>query len=572
MTILKRLMIYLTPHYRRFALAMLCMAVFSGLTGATMWLVKNIFDKIFIARDTAMLYTVTLLIPVFFMVKGIAGYGQNYLLSYISQNVVRRIRNELYEKLIDLSHDFYVRNSTPRLMARVTNDVMALQNALFRVPPSIIRDGLTVLVMIGVLFYLHWKFALLTLVIFPLASLPLVQFARKMRHASREGQKQMGEIYASLQETLSGFSVIKAFMQEKQEIRRFHAENDKYYETQQRFIRVDARSSPVMEFMGSLAVAFILWYGGKDVINGVWTSGSFVAFLTAAFSMYQPIKNFSQTNSLIQLALAGTERIFEILDERPSITERDGAIAIDRFSTSIEYKDVIFHYPEKENILAGISLRIAAGEIVAFVGPSGSGKTSLANLLLRFYDVHKGQISIDGRDVRDIQLSSLRRLVGVVPQETMLFNETVKYNIAYGNRDATDEEIMDAARAANAHTFIDRLPQRYDTVIGERGMRLSGGERQRISIARAVLKNPPILILDEATSALDAESEHLVQSAIENLMAHRTVIMIAHRLATVRKADRIIVLDRGVIIEQGTHDQLVGKEGIYSRLHSLQLL
>ncbi|MEI8218575.1 MAG: ABC transporter ATP-binding protein [Elusimicrobiota bacterium] len=572
MNIYTRLIMYLKPHKKRFALAMLCMAIFSALTGATMWLIKNIFDKIFIARDMHMLYIVTLIIPVFFLIKGIAGYGQNYLLSYITQNVVRKIRNELYEKLIGLSHVFYVNNSTARLMARVTNDVMALQNALFRVPPSIIRDGLTVIVMIGVLFYLHWKFAFIALVMFPLASLPLIQFARKMRSASREGQKQMGEVYASLQETLSGFSIIKAFMQEETEIGRFHKENDKYYETQQRFIRVDARSSPIMEFMGSLAVAFILWYGGKDVINGVWTSGSFVAFLTAAFSLYQPIKNFSQTNSLIQQALAGTERIFEILDEKPSIVDRASAVSLQQFKHTIVYNDVSFHYPEKVNVLLHISLAIKAGDIVAFVGPSGSGKTSMANLLLRFYDVNEGTITIDGVDIRDVHLQSLRSLIGIVPQETVLFNETVKYNIAYGMRSATDAEIIAAATAANAHQFISRMPQGYDTMIGERGMKLSGGERQRLSIARAILKNPPILILDEATSALDAESEQLVQSAIENLMVNRTVLMIAHRLATVRKADRIIVLDRGQIIEQGTHKDLVGQEGIYSRLHNLQLL
>ncbi|MCX5778091.1 MAG: ABC transporter ATP-binding protein [Elusimicrobia bacterium] len=572
MNIYTRLIMYLKPHKKRFALAMLCMAIFSALTGATMWLIKNIFDKIFIARDMHMLYIVTLIIPVFFLIKGIAGYGQNYLLSYITQNVVRKIRNELYEKLIGLSHVFYVNNSTARLMARVTNDVMALQNALFRVPPSIIRDGLTVIVMIGVLFYLHWKFAFIALVMFPLASLPLIQFARKMRSASREGQKQMGEVYASLQETLSGFSIIKAFMQEETEIGRFHKENDKYYETQQRFIRVDARSSPIMEFMGSLAVAFILWYGGKDVINGVWTSGSFVAFLTAAFSLYQPIKNFSQTNSLIQQALAGTERIFEILDEKPSIVDRASAVSLQQFKHTIVYNDVSFHYPEKANVLLHISLAIKAGDIVAFVGPSGSGKTSMANLLLRFYDVNEGTITIDGVDIRDVHLQSLRSLIGIVPQETVLFNETVKYNIAYGMRSATDAEIIAAATAANAHQFISRMPQGYDTMIGERGMKLSGGERQRLSIARAILKNPPILILDEATSALDAESEQLVQSAIENLMVNRTVLMIAHRLATVRKADRIIVLDRGQIIEQGTHKDLVGQEGIYSRLHNLQLL
>lgn len=568
----KRLISYLRPYTRRFLGAMLCMAVFSALTGATMWLVKNIFDRIFIAKDIQMLYMVTWIIPFFFLVKGIAAYGQNYLLYYITQNVVRKLRNELYEKMISLSHDFYVKNSSARLMARVTNDVAALQNALYRVPPSIIRDGLTVFVMIGVLFYLHWKFALISLVIFPLAAIPLGQFARKMRHASREGQKQMAEIYSSLQETLSGISIIKAFMQENEEIARFHRENDRYYQTQQQFIRVDARSSPIMEFIGSLAVAFILWFGGKDVIDGVWTSGSFVAFLTAAFSLYQPLKNFSQTNSLIQQAMAGTERIFEILDEKPTIIDLPDVAALKPFNSHIVYDGITFHYPERPGVLKSLNLKIAAGEIIAVVGPSGSGKTSLANLLLRFYDPQEGRILVDGTDIRQVSLGSLRAQIGIVPQEIVLFNETVRYNVTYGRRAASEEEMITAAKAANSYQFIQRMPQGFDTVIGERGMKLSGGERQRLAITRAILKNPPILILDEATSALDAESEKLVQEAIENLMANRTVMIIAHRLATVKKADRIIVLDRGEIVEQGKHEELLTQEGVYSRLHNLQLL
>ena len=568
----KRLLKYLDPHIGRFTVAVLCMAIFSAITGATMWLVKNIFDKIFIAKDMHMLYLVTLLIPALFLIKGIAGYGQNYLLYYIAQNIVRRIRNELYEKLVSLSHDFYIKNSSARVMARVTNDVAALQNALFRVPPSIIRDGLTVIVMIGILFYLNWKFALISLLVFPVASIPLAQYARKMRNASREGQKQMAELYSSLQETLSGISIIKAFLQERKEIDRFKKENDKFYDTQQRFIRVDARSSPIMEFLGSLAVAFILWYGGRDVINGVWSSGSFVAFLTAAFSMYTPIKNFSQTNSIIQLAMAGSERIFEILDQQPTVVESENAQDLKSFNSEIRYDEVIFCYRPDREVLKDLNLTIKKGEVVAIVGPSGSGKTSLINLLLRFYDPQKGRLLIDGADIKNIKFESLRSKIGIVMQDVILFNESVRYNIGYGKDDAGEEEIVSAAKAANAHSFIMKMPHGYDTVIGERGLRLSGGERQRLSIARAILKNPPILLLDEATSSLDAESEKLVQEAIENLMTNRTVILIAHRLATVKKADRIIVLDRGVVVEEGRHDELLKNEGVYSRLHNLQLL
>jgi len=563
---------YLNPHMKRFVIALLCMAFFSALNGANMWVIKTIFDKILYSRDMTALYMITLLIPVMFFVKGLAGYGQNYLMYYITQNIIRQLRNELQNKLISLSHDFFVKNSSARLMARVTNDVVALENALFRVPPNLIRDGLTVIVMIGALFYLHWKFALISLIIFPLAAIPLAGFARKMRNASRLGQKQMAEVYASLHEMLTGISIIKAFSQEEREMQRFARENDHYYNTRQQFIRVDARSSPIMEFFGAIAVGFVLWYGAKDVIAGVWTAGSFVAFMTAAFSMYQPLKNFSQTNALLQQAHAGTERIFEILDEKPTVTDAAGATDLAPFKSTIAYENVTFHYPEKKNILSSVSLTIKQGEIIAVVGPSGSGKSTLANLLLRFYDPNEGSVTIDGADIRGVTLSSLRSQMAVVTQEVILFNESIRYNIGYGCPSATDEDITAAAVVANAHAFISRMPKGYDTIIGERGMRLSGGERQRLAIARAILKNPPILILDEATSALDAESEKLVQEAIENLMAHRTVLLIAHRLATVKKANRIVVIDRGRIVEHGTHEQLLGNEGIYSRLHNLQLL
>ena len=571
--IYKRLLTYLKPHTNRFISALLCMGIFSGLNGANMWLIKMIFDKILYSKDLRMLYMITLLVPLVFAIKGIAGFGLNYLMYYITQNIIRKIRSELHGKLITLSHDFYARNSSAKLMARATNDVHALENALFRVPPSIIKDGLTVIIMICVLFYLHWKFALLSLVIFPIASLPLAQFGKKMRNASRHGQHQMGEVYAALQEMLGGISIIKAFMQENTEIKRFARENDKYYDFQHKFIRVDARSSPIMELIGAVAVSFVLWFGAKDVISGVWTAGSFVAFMTAAFSIYQPLKNFSQTNSLIQLALSGSERIFEVLDESPTIKNAPDAKLLPRFSKEIVYENVCFHYPEKRNILTDINLKIKAGEIIAIVGPSGSGKSTLASLLLRFYDPQTGTIKIDGLDTNNVTLESLRSQIGIVTQEVLLFNDTVRYNVSYGKPDATQDELIAAAKVANAHNFISQLPNGYDTIVGERGIRLSGGERQRLAIARAILKNPPILVLDEATSALDAESEKLVQEAIEHLMQNRTVLLIAHRLATVKKADRIVVIDKGFIIEEGIHDQLLkSDEGLYKKLHNLQLL
>ncbi|MDD2523873.1 MAG: ABC transporter ATP-binding protein [Endomicrobiia bacterium] len=566
----KRLLNYIKPYKARFILAMVCMGIFSALTGATMWLVKNLFDKIFIAKDMKMLTLVALLIPIFFALKGIVDYGRSYLLNYIAQNVVKTIRNELYEKLISLSHNFYVKNSSSRIMSRITNDINALQGALLRVPPSVFRDGLTVIVMIGVLFYLHWKFAFITVVVMPLVSLPLILFARKMRKASKEGQVQMAEIYSSLQEMLSGFSVIKAFCQENHEKDRFKGNNEKYYGIQQRLVRVDARSSPIMEALGACGVAIVLWFGGKDVVNGVWTSGAFVAFLGAVFSMYQPLKNFAQVNSTIQQAVTASERIFEILDEEPTIVDSSNAIEMPKFSKDIVYKNVSFDYGVGKQILNNINVTIPIGKTVAFVGSSGSGKTTIANLLLRFYDVKSGEILIDGKNIQDFEIKSLRSQIGVVSQDVMLFNDTIKYNIAYAKLDATDQEIEAVAKAANAYNFISKMPEKYDTLVGERGMKVSGGEKQRIAIARAMLKNPPILILDEATSALDSESEKLVQEAIENLMKNRTVVLIAHRLATVKNADKIIVIDKGNIAEEGTHQELLAKNNIYAKLYNMQ--
>lgn len=570
--IYKRLIKYLDEYSGRFLAALVCMGVYSGLTGAFTWILKTVIDKVLISKDMHALFITILGILALSLVRSLAGYGQNYLTLYIAQRATLRIRNELYDKLISLSHDFYSKNSTPRLMARVTNDVSALYNALSRVPLNMIRDGLTIIIMIGALFYFNWKFALITLIVFPLASLPLGSFARKMRDASRKGQKQMGEVYSYLQESLAGAGIIKSFVKEDDEMKRFAEENEKYYHTQHQFIRVDARSSPIMEFIGGVAGIFVLWYGARDVINGVWTTGDFMAFMLAAVAVYNPLKNFAQTNSLLQQAAAGAERIFEILDEKPTITDAPGAARMDGFRKEILFKDVLFHYPEKENIINGLTLSVKAGEIVALVGPSGSGKSTLANLLLRFYDPQGGSVSVDGTDIRNLSLGSLRGHIGIVTQDIILFNETVRYNIAYGRKDASDAEIIAAARAANAHNFILNMPHGYDTPIGERGLKLSGGERQRIAIARAILKNPPILILDEATSALDTESEKLVQDAIERLMESRTVLLIAHRLATVRKADRIIVVEKGRIVEEGSHSELLEQKGIYSRLHSLQLL
>lgn len=566
----KRLIKYAMPYKMRFVLAMICMGIYSAVAALLVYLSKIIMDGVFVDKDIKILALLVLGMPLVYAIKGLADYGRCYFLNYVAQNAIKDLRQDLCVKLLSLSHSFYVKNTSSKVMSRITNDINALQEALIKVPPTIIRDSLVIIGMIGGLFYLHWRYAFIIVVVLPVLGLPLAQFARKLKKASKDSMVQISEIYTSLQEILSGFSVIKSFCKEEHEEKRFAVNNKEYYNVQQRITRVDARTTPVMEFLSMTGVAVVLWFGGKDVIDGVWTLGDFTAFILAITQMYQPIKNFAQLNSTIQKAVAGSERVFEILDEKNSIYDLPNAKVLDSFSKDIVYKNVNFSYEKGKQILRGINIDIKKGQTVAFVGSSGSGKSTIANLVLRFYDVDNGEILVDGINIKDLKLSSLRDKIGVVSQDVFLFNDTIKYNISYGKMDATDEEIETVAKAANAHKFISKMPKGYNTLIGERGMKLSGGEKQRIAIARAMLKNPPILVLDEATSALDSESEKLVQEAIETLMKNRTVILIAHRLSTVINADKIVVIDKGCVAEVGKHQELIDKGGIYSKLYNLK--
>lgn len=566
----KRLIKYAMPYKMRFVWAMVSMGIYSAVAALLVYLSKITMDGVFVGKDIKILALLVIGMPVVYAIKDLADYGRCYFLNYVAQNAIKDLRLDLCIKLLSLSHDFYIKNTSSKIMSRITNDINALQDALVKVPPTIIRDSLVIIGMIGGLFYLHWKYAFIIVVVLPILGLPLVQFARKLKKASKDSMVQISEIYTSLQEILSGFSVIKSFCKEEHEKERFAVNNKEYYNVQQRITRVDARTTPVMEFLSMTGVAVVLWFGGKDVINGVWTLGDFTAFILAITQMYQPIKNFAQLNSTIQKAVAGSERVFEILDEKISIVSSPNAKNLETFSKNIIYKDVNFSYEKDKQILKNINITINKGQTVAFVGSSGSGKSTIANLILRFYDVDSGEILVDGTNIKDLDLSSLRDKIGVVSQDVFLFNDTIKYNISYGKPDVTDEEIKTAAEAANAHKFISKMPNGYNTLIGERGMKLSGGEKQRIAIARAMLKNPPILVLDEATSALDSESEKLVQEAIETLMKNRTVILIAHRLSTVINADKIVVIDKGCVAEAGKHQELLDKGGIYSNLYNLK--
>ena len=567
----KRLIQYVKPYSTRFIEAMVCMVFVGAATGLSMYILKDVIDKIFIPPyNPKMLTVVAIVVPLIFLVKGIFAYIQSYLMSYIGQRVVMDLRNELYEHLQRLSLDFYSRKSTGKIMSRLTNDIAAIQDGVTKVPMYVIRDGFTALVLILLLFYLNWKFAIIAVFAFPLASIPIVRFGKKLRQVGREGQEKMGDMYGILQETISGIKVVKAFNMEKYETDRFKKENRNYFNIIMRSMRVEALSSPVMEFIGAVGITFVIWYGGKDVINGVWTAGAFFSFMGAAFSTYNPIKNFSNMNLNIQRAMASSERVFQIIDEQPTVLESPQACPMGEFKNEIIYDKLSFSYQPGELVLKDINLKVKKGQIIAFVGPSGGGKTSMVNLLSRFYDPISGVITIDKQDLRNLTIKSLRDQIGIVTQETILFNDSIRNNISYGKLDAKQEDVVKAAQIANAHDFIMRLPLQYDSVIGERGVRLSGGERQRIAIARAILKNPSILILDEATSALDTESELLVQKALDYLMQNRTTFVIAHRLSTIRQADKIVVIDRGEITETGVHNELLAKGGLYKKLYDMQ--
>jgi subfamily B ATP-binding cassette protein MsbA len=575
----KRLARYLRPYTLQLLVAIVCMGGVAGLNALRIYLVKPLQDRVFLAHDWGMLRNLLWWVPAISISLGFLSYVQNYLMESIGQRSTADLRRDMFDHVQSMSMDFFATTSTGKLMARFTNDLSALQIVIARTPIYLVRDGLTAIFNVGLIFYLNRRFALLTVSVLPISGAIIYVLGRKLRRVGHKGQEQMGELYAVIQENVQGAAVVKAYRAEPIESKRFQISNLRFLNLRLQLARADTLSSPLMEMVGALILSLLLWKGGVDVIRGVWTAGSFVAFITYAVMTYRPLKNFAELNAQLQLGLASSERIFELMDQLPSVQESPAAAVLAPFSKDIHYENVSFRYRSADGkaseprwALKGIDLKVHAGEIVALVGPSGAGKTTLALLLPRFYDPTSGKVLVDNQDVRSATFSSLRQQIGLVTQEVLLFNESVRYNISYGKPGASDSEIQAAAEAANAHTFIQRLPQGFDTVIGERGVRLSGGERQRLSIARALLKNPPILILDEATSSLDAESERLVQEAVERLMSHRTALVIAHRLATVRKADRIVVLDHGLVVEEGDHETLLAKRGTYHRLHSLQVL
>jgi subfamily B ATP-binding cassette protein MsbA len=564
-----RLLAYTRPHRGRLALAWVATAGYAAMGAALAYTVKPIFDEVLFAGVNTTKVALTIL--VLYVLKGFCAYVSTTLIASVGQRAVTDLRNALYEHVLNQSFAFLRRHSTGALMSHITTDVEKIQNGVAEVAGDLIKEGLTVVGLMAILFYQDWKLALIALVGMPLAFYPLIRLGRRLRASNETSLRRWRDITEILQETISGFPVVKAFTMEPFEIGRFRRAAARLLSVNLRISRTNAFLPPLMEAVGGLALVGALFYGSHQIRQGELTPGAFVSFLSALFLMYTPIKRLSQVHSSLQASLAAGARIFEVLDTHHEVKEAEGALPLRRMTQVLEYRDVGFRYADGDgSVLRRVSFSVSAGEVVAIVGTSGAGKTTLVNLLGRFYDVTDGAILIDGVDIRTATLKTLREQIGLVTQETVLFNDSVRANIAYGLSDVDEARVEAAARAAFAHDFILDLPRRYDTVIGERGSRLSGGQRQRIAIARALLKDPPILILDEATSALDAESERLVQQALSNLMKGRTTLVIAHRLGTVRSADRIIVLDGGEVREVGSHEELLRQAGLYSRLHELQ--
>ena len=570
MTLYLRILSYIKPYMHRLIFAMFCTIMAAAGNLYIPWIIKDMIDEVLADKNGTMLNWIAASIIAIFVVRGLFWYGQNYLMSYVGQSVIIDIRAAVFKKLQRLSVSFYDKNKTGTIMSYVTNDVNALQSAMVENTIEMITEGFILIGSVVAMIYLDWRLTLFTVCTFPVVLWFMEFFGKKIRKTGGRIQECTADITSVLQESVASARVIKSFVREDYEVDRFDVENRANFRANMKNAQLMATLTPVVELVAAIGVTMIIWYGGNNVINGTITAGSLVAFLTYAVNISNPIKRLTRVIGNIQKALAAAQRVFMIIDMPEEIAESRDAKQLPEVIGKVEFQNVSFAYNDKGNVITDLSFSVKPGEVIAIVGPSGAGKSTIANLLPRFYDVNKGDIKIDGHSVREVTLDSLREQVGIVPQETMLFNGSVYNNILYGRLDATKEEIEAAAKAANAHDFIMQLTDGYETKLGDRGVNLSGGQRQRIAIARAILKNPRILILDEATSALDTESERVVQEALDRLMVGRTSFVIAHRLSTVKNADKILVLEKGNLVESGTHDELLALDGLYAHLYKIQ--
>ena len=571
MTTFLRLITYLRNYRGRLVVALFCSIGVAGLQATYAWLVQPLMDGILIEQDEFWFRMLPIVIFGVALVKATFGYGQAYLMSYVGNWIVADVRHQLFLQIVRLPVKFHDANATGRLVARVVNDVNEMANAIPSIMKDLFQQGLTFLALLGVVFYQNWKLATVMVFIVPASALVMVRIGRRLRKLATRGQESMGDMASVLKEAFSGIRIVKAYGREEMETQRFAGTNKAFRSASQKSAQVSALSSPLMEIIGVCGTVIIIWYGGYLISIGAMTPGEFSSFFAAMFMAYAPIRRLSGANQTIQRALAASKRVFDVLDLDNELDRDQGKRDLVPITRSLEFQGVTFCYEgSQQPAVDHISLTIPVGEVVALVGSSGSGKSTLVSLVPRFYRPSAGKILIDGHNLQDVRRESLRRQIGIVSQETVLFDDTIRNNIAYGRPEANEDQIIQAAKLAFAWEFIEQLPERLDAVVGEDGVRLSGGQRQRLAIARAILRDPPILILDEATSALDSESEKLVQSALSNLMEHRTTLVIAHRLSTVQHADRIVVLEQGRLVEIGTHSQLLRNEGVYTRLYHTQ--
>ncbi|MDO8525581.1 MAG: ABC transporter ATP-binding protein [Candidatus Omnitrophota bacterium] len=596
----KRLIKFVIPHVWVLAAAGLCMIVSSAFGGVSIGMIIPLVDNIITGKkiivphgvnlpgpikglvDLAnsltplqLLNDMILIVIVLWFLKSFFEFCQTYLMNDVAQRVIRDVKDIIYKKLLTLSMDFYSKNATGKLMSRVTYDAAIIRDAISTGLTDLIYQPVQLAVYIGLLlfvkiyFSISWALIGISLLLFGLVVYPVARIGRRLKSISRQSQEKMGDLTTILHETISGVRVVKAFSMEDYEAKKFAAQNQGLYKLAMKQVKRMTVVSPITEFVGIACVAIILWIAAKEIISGALSAGAFIAFLASLLSIMRPIKRLTNVYTINQQAMAAAERIFDTLDARPSILDKPDAVILPKIKRAVRLEGVSFKYEDKD-VLKDISLEVRVGEVAAFVGPSGTGKTTLVNLVPRFYDVTAGRITVDGVDIRDCAIKSLMEQIGIVTQETILFNDTVAANITYGLGAHTREDAVRAAKIANAHDFIMKMPEGYGTIVGERGFRLSGGEKQRLAIARAVFKDPPILILDEATSQLDTESEFLVQEAIDRMMKGRTVFVIAHRLSTIKHASVIYVLDAGRIVDKGSHEELLRKEGLYKRLYEMQ--